>query len=60
MKKWHVTIDQNGGEYYGWVEFFADNVAHDMDDEEARTLIVDGRKMVFDERVDFEEVPAIN
>ena len=56
MKKWHVLIDQNGGEYEGWVKFFADEVeASDKDN----TLIVDGREMEFQEKIYFSEIKGI-
>ena len=54
MKKWMAYIDQNSGEYTGWVSFFADNVERGS---ESSVLIVDGRVMEFDEGVlSFEEV----
>ena len=48
MRKWHVEIEQNGGEYAGWVTFFADEV---ISGGSQNTLLVDGREMAFDEKV---------
>lgn len=47
MKKWQVTVEQNGGEYVGWVTFYAERaIPNGMN-----TVLVDGREMEFDEAV---------
>ena len=48
MKKWYVEIEQNGGEYLGWVTFFANNVE---EGDTSHILLVDGKEMTFDEKV---------
>ena len=48
MKQWHVKIEQNGGEYFGWVTFFANDVEEGI---ASNILLVDGREMTFDEKV---------
>jgi len=48
VKKFYVEIEQNGGEYYGWVTFFAEKVEKTQDEN---VLLVDGRKMTFEEKV---------
>ena len=50
MKKWCAIIEQNGGEYYGSVTFFAHKAELKKGNE--RCLVVDGRIMEFDEKVD--------
>jgi hypothetical protein len=47
-KKWRITIQQNGGEYFGWVTFYAKEVIQ-IDNT---TLSVDGDEMKFDEAID--------
>ena len=51
MKKWHVSISQNGWEYTGRVTFFANEVTR----KNSHILIVDGNEMEFDEEVEFKE-----
>lgn len=47
-KKWIVHIEQNGGEYTGWVTFYAENaIPVGMNEIE-----VDGHIMEFDEAVE--------
>ncbi len=48
MKEWYVEIEQNGGEYLGWVAFFANNVE---EGDTSHILLVDGKEMTFDEKV---------
>jgi len=45
---WTVQIEQNGGEYHGWVDIEAENVEQ-VDD---RTIIADGVRMTFDENIE--------
>ena len=52
MKKWHVSISQNGWEYTGWMTFFANEVTQ----KNMKVLLVDGNEMEFDEEVEFEEL----
>ncbi len=46
--EWIVTIEQNGGEYTGWIKFFAEEV---LPHSNRRKLVVDGFIMEFDEKV---------
>lgn len=48
MKKWKVEIQQNGGEYTGWITFYANSVQI----KNITILIVDGNEMEFDEAVE--------
>jgi hypothetical protein len=47
-KKYTVSIEQNGGEYYGWATFWASEVTQKND----TTLIADGFEIEFDEKID--------
>lgn len=49
MQKWHIEIEQNGGEYFGWVTFFANDVFTITD--QPNQLLVDNKIMEFDEKV---------
>lgn len=48
MKEWTIQIEQNGGEYHGYVDIQAENVEQVND----RTIIADGVRMIFDENVE--------
>lgn len=48
MKEWDVAFEQNGGEFLGWVTFFADEVE---EGPAPNILLVDGREMTFDEKI---------
>lgn len=48
MELWTIQMEQNGGEYYSFVDIEADYVEQIND----RTIIADGVRMVFDENVE--------
>jgi len=54
MKKQYIAmIQQNGGDYYGWIKFHA----HQWARKNETTLLIDGYEMEFDEEInDPEEI----
>lgn len=46
-KKWRIEIEQNGGEYTGWVDITAETVER----TDKYSLIADGVVMSFDEEI---------
>lgn len=50
--KWRIEIEQNGGEYTGWVDITAENVER----TDKYSLIADGVTMTFDEEIRIDSV----
>ena len=48
LKKWVVTVEQNGGEYHGNVYIKSCELLHEAG---SRTLVADGVEIVFDENI---------
>lgn len=48
MELWTIEVQQNGGEYTGYVDVEAENVEQ-VDD---RTVIADGVRLTFDEEIE--------
>jgi len=46
--KYRAMIEQNGGQYYGWITFHAEK----WERKDECTLLVDGYEMEFDEPID--------
>jgi len=55
-QKWIVVVEQNGGEYTGWVTFYAEKVIPTG----LCTLDVDGTEMEFDEAIESVEIVVNN